>query len=93
MMVAWRDAPLLVRESKVFFPGNEMEGFMIEICDSCMKQSKKISSGRPHENLIKVDERREFNGFKEQDYLCLACKSKFTHSTNRSDLTWTLWRG
>ncbi|BBO83123.1 hypothetical protein DSCO28_36890 [Desulfosarcina ovata subsp. sediminis] len=65
----------------------------MEICDLCMKQSKKIRSGRPHENLLKLDEPRNFYGFKEQDYLCTACKSKFTHSTNKNDLTWTLWSG
>lgn len=65
----------------------------MEICDLCIKQSNKSSSGRPHENLFKVDKVRNYNGFKEQDYLCQSCKSKFTHSTNKNDLTWTLWMG
>ncbi|XPS87781.1 uncharacterized protein Dvar_57990 [Desulfosarcina variabilis str. Montpellier] len=69
----------------------------MERCALCEKQSKKVRSGRPHENLTKVDEPRLFKGktlcgFKEQDYLCLTCKSKFTHSTNKNDVTWTLWR-
>ena len=32
-------------------------------------------------------------GFEEQDYQCLVCKAKFTHSTNKNDLSWTLWQG
>jgi hypothetical protein len=70
----------------------------MEMCALCEKQSKKVRNGKPHENLIKVDKPRIFvgastNGFKEQDYLCLTCKSKFSHSTNKNDVTWTLWRG
>ena len=70
----------------------------MEICVLCEKQSKKVSTGRPHDFLIKIDEPRFFigaapRGFKEQDYLCLTCNSKFSHSTNKNDVAWTLWRG
>lgn len=70
----------------------------MEMCALCKKQSKKVRTGKPHENLIKVDEPRSFTGassygFKEQDYLCLTCSSKFSHSTNKNDVAWTLWRG
>ncbi len=68
------------------------------ICRQCEKQSKKYHSGKPHEHLIKVDELRIFKGnnhrgFEEQDYQCLTCNSKFTHSTNKNDLAWTQWVG
>ena len=68
------------------------------ICDLCDKQSKKSINGKPHEDLIKVDESRLYKGknprgFEEQDYQCLTCKSKFTQSTNKNDLAWTLWQG
>jgi hypothetical protein len=70
----------------------------MEICVLCEGQSKKTHNGKPHKNLIKVDAPRIFTGgdlggFEEQDYLCLTCNSKFSHSTNKNDLTWTLWRG
>ena len=70
----------------------------MEMCALCEKQSKKAASGKPHENLIKIDEPRIFagvypRGFKEQDYLCQICRSKFSHSTNKNDVAWTLWRG
>jgi len=70
----------------------------MDICNQCEEQSKKSSSGRPHEFLVKVDEGRIFKGkkprgFEEQDYLCLTCNAKFTQSTNKNDLAWTLWRG
>jgi len=69
-----------------------------KICDHCERQSHKHSNGKPHEYLIEVDEPRIFigkgpRGFEEQDYKCLTCESKFTRSTNRNDLAWTLWRG
>jgi len=69
----------------------------MEICLLCEELSKK-THGKPHKDLIKVDEPRIFKGgisggFIEQDYLCMACDSKFSHSTNKNDLTWTLWRG
>ncbi len=58
----------------------------MEMCVLCEKQSKKVNTGKPHENLIKVDDPRIYaggtaGGFKEQDYQCLTCKSKFSHST------------
>jgi hypothetical protein len=70
----------------------------IEICSLCEEQSKKTRNGKPHEYLIKVGEPRTFlgkppRGFEEQDYQCLKCKSKFTWSTSKTDLAWTLWRG
>jgi len=70
----------------------------MKICDLCEAQSMKERNGRPHEFLMKVDEPRIFKGskprgFEEQDYECLTCKSKFTHSTDKNGLAWTLWRG
>lgn len=70
----------------------------MDLCDLCMEQSKKTRSGKPHEYLEKVDESRIFKGsgprnFAEQDYQCLKCQSKFTWSTSKNDLSWTLWRG
>lgn len=70
---------------------------MMGICDLCEAQSKKLSNGKPHKDLIEVDEPRIFTGgaykgYKEQDYQCLTCQSKFSHSTNKNDLAWTLWR-
>ena len=70
----------------------------MEICRQCEKQSKKYRGGKPHGYLIKVDEIRIFKGnnhrgFEEQDYQCLTCNSKFTHSTNKNDLAWTQWVG
>jgi len=70
----------------------------MEICDLCKEQSKRSRNGKPHESLKKVDDARVFQGkyprgFEEQDYQCLACQSKFTWSTNKNDLAWTLWQG
>ncbi len=70
----------------------------MEMCVLCEKKKKKIRNGKPHINLIAMDEPRIYTGkapggFKEQDYLCLTCHSKFSHSTNKNDLSWTLWRG
>ncbi|MEZ4485319.1 MAG: hypothetical protein R2864_12275 [Syntrophotaleaceae bacterium] len=67
-------------------------------CELCEEQAKKSRSGKPHENLSKVDESRLFKGhnkrsFEEQDYQCLTCQARFTHSTNKNDHAWTLWRG
>lgn len=69
----------------------------MDVCSLCEEQSKKSRGGRPHEHLIKVDEHRVFTGkhprgYEEQDFLCLRCKAKFTQSTNKNDLAWTLWR-
>ena len=70
----------------------------MKICTLCEEQTKKSPNGKPHENLIKVDQCRIFNGkkprgFEEQDYQCQTCKAKFTQSTNKNDLAWTLWQG
>ena len=47
---------------------------------------------------MKIDVRRVFRGrnhrgFEEQDYQCQTCQAKFTHSTDKNDLAWTLWQG
>jgi hypothetical protein len=67
------------------------------ICSLCEEQAKKTRNGKPHEFLIKVDALRVFEGtkprgFEEQDYQCQSCMAKFTRSTARNDLAWTLWR-
>lgn len=69
----------------------------MQICALCEEQSKKTRNGKSHENLSKVDEPRVFQGkkprgFEEQDYQCLTCQAKFTHSTDKNDLAWTLWQ-
>jgi hypothetical protein len=69
----------------------------MEICALCEGQSAKSRNGKPHENLFKVNDARIFKGmgargFDEQDYMCMTCKSKFTRSTDKNDLAWTLWR-
>ena len=70
----------------------------MERCAMCKEHEKKALSGNPHQYLAKIDEPRYFKGgisrrYEEQDYQCQVCKSKFTHSTNRNDLAWTLWQG
>ncbi|ALC18215.1 hypothetical protein DSOUD_3501 [Desulfuromonas soudanensis] len=70
----------------------------MKICDLCEEQSKKTRNGKPHEYLSKVDEARIFKGdnprgFEEQDFQCLTCQAKFTRSTDKNDLAWTLWQG
>jgi hypothetical protein len=70
----------------------------MKICDLCEEQSKKTRNGKPHDHLTKVDEIRIFKGkkprgFEEQDYRCGVCESKFTQSTDKNDLAWTLWQG
>ena len=67
------------------------------VCGLCEEQSKKSRGGKPHEQLTKVDELRIFTGryplgYEEQDFQCLSCRAKFTQSTNKNDLAWTLWR-
>lgn len=69
----------------------------MKICDLCEDQSKKSRNGKPHEYLIKMGDLRIFKGqkprgFEEQDYQCLTCNERFTHSTDSNDLAWTLWR-
>lgn len=68
------------------------------ICNNCEEQGKKTRNGKPHELLTKDGTARIFKGinprgFEEQDYHCLACQAKFTHSTDKSDRPWTLWQG
>jgi len=70
----------------------------MEICALCDEQSRKTRNGKPHEFLVKIDSPRKFNGmnprgFEEQDYQCLTCKAKFTQSTDKNNLAWTLWQG
>ena len=67
-------------------------------CAMCEDQAKKTWNGKPHQYLGKADAPRLFKGaqargFAEQDYQCLVCQAKFTHSSNKNDLAWTLWRG
>jgi hypothetical protein len=68
------------------------------ICTLCDKQIKRSQSTKPHEYLRELEARRIFggakkNGFAEQDYQCLQCRAKFTHSTAKNDFGWTLWQG
>ncbi len=70
----------------------------MKICTLCEEQSKKSRTGKPHEHLTEVDAPRIFKGknpqgFEEQDYQCLECAAKFTRSTSKNDLAWTLWQG
>ena len=70
----------------------------MSICALCEEQVKKMPRSKPHDFLVEMDTCRVFKGqgargFEEQDYQCLACKARFTRSTNRNDLAWTLWRG
>ena len=67
-------------------------------CSLCQDQTKRTYRGKPHQDLIKVDEPRIFRGviprgYEEQDYKCLGCDSKFTWSTDKNDQAWTLWQG
>ena len=67
-------------------------------CPLCESQAKMSKNGRPHEQLSKSDVPRIFKGakprgFEEQDYQCQICQTKFTHSTSKNDLAWTVWRG
>jgi len=70
----------------------------MNICSLCQDQTKRTYRGKPHQNLVKIDEPRFFTGgvsrgHEEQDYQCLSCNSKFTQSTDKNDLAWTLWQG
>jgi hypothetical protein len=70
----------------------------MSICNLCEEQAKKTGRQKPHQDLLKVDEARIFKGsgprgFEEQDYQCLACRSKFTQTTDKNNLPWTLWNG
>ena len=68
------------------------------ICDQCEGLSTKSHRSKPHDMLRPLDDARIFvssgsRGYEEQDYQCLKCQSKFTHSTDKNDLPWTLWQG
>ncbi len=70
----------------------------MNLCELCEDQAKKSLNGKPHEYLVKIGTCRIFTGkkprgFEEQDYQCVACKAKFTQSSNKNDLPWTLWHG
>ncbi|MDW7644565.1 MAG: hypothetical protein SCI25_05940 [Desulfuromonadales bacterium] len=70
----------------------------MKICELCEEQAKKSRNGKPHGGLATMDAPRFFKGknpqgFEEQDYQCLTCQAKFTHSTDKNDIPWTLWRG
>ncbi len=70
----------------------------MQTCSLCQEQAKKTRRGHPHQELIKVDDVRIFRGasprgYKEQDYQCQVCNAKFTQSTGKNDLAWTLWQG
>jgi hypothetical protein len=70
----------------------------MEVCSLCQEQTKKTYRGKPHQGLIKVDAARIFSGasprgHEEQDYKCMDCESRFTQSSGKNDLAWTLWQG
>jgi len=67
-------------------------------CRLCLEQAKKARRGDAHVHLEPCGEQRLFKGmtsrgYEEQDYQCTVCQTKFTRSTNRNDLFWTLWQG
>lgn len=67
-------------------------------CHMCTEQAKKSRNGKPHQYLKKTEDVRIFKGamsrgYSEQDYQCLVCHARFTHSSSKNDLTWTLWQG
>jgi len=68
------------------------------VCDLCREQATKTRNGKPHVWLVKLGEPRIFRGrgargFEQQDYQCLHCRARFTRSSDRNDLAWTLWQG
>ena len=70
----------------------------MELCSGCADQEKKSRNGKPHELLAKNGSSRIFKGvsprgYEEQDYHCLSCHAKFTHSTDKSERAWTRWQG
>ncbi len=70
----------------------------MDTCGMCKEQANKSRRGAPHQYLVKLEEPRIFKGgnsrgYEEQDYQCQVCRSRFTRSTNRNDLVWTLWQG
>lgn len=79
-------------------PPMRQKEITMETCSLCEEQSRKTHRGKPHQWLIKIDECRVFSGagtrgHEEQDYKCLDCDSRFTWSTGKNDLSWTLWQG
>jgi hypothetical protein len=71
---------------------------MMSICEQCEAQTNKGSNSKPHDHLVKFGESRVYpgvkpRGFEEQDYQCQTCTAKFTQSSNKNDLAWTLWQG
>lgn len=67
------------------------------ICTQCEDQAKKSKRGKPHPALVELDAPRIFSGsgprgFEEQDYQCLTCQTRFTRSSDKNDLAWTLWQ-
>lgn len=67
-------------------------------CSLCEDQAKLTRNGKPHQDLDKADAPRIFKGakprgYEEQDYRCRSCQARFTYSTNKNDLAWTLWQG
>lgn len=70
----------------------------METCTLCAALAKKSPATKPHEFLVGIAEKRVFRGsqpagFAEQDYQCQRCHTTLTHSTNKNDFGWTLWRG
>jgi len=74
-----------------------MKATRMPCCYLCDKQLAKSKYGGPHEYMNQLGELRVFVsrhrlGYEEQDYQCLTCQARFTHSTNKNDLPWTLWQ-
>lgn len=66
------------------------------LCAHCKEQIDKSQRGKPHPDLIETGEARIFagsapRGYEEQDFQCQVCQAKFTWSSNRNDVAWTLW--
>ncbi len=70
----------------------------MEICDHCEKQVKKSHRAKPHDWLkpfgdVRIFKGSQSRGYEEHDYQCLTCSAKFTRSTDKNNLPWTLWQG
>jgi len=75
-----------------------MKATAMTCCDLCDKQLAKSKRGGPHGYMKNLGDKRVFVsqgrlGYEEQDYQCLTCQARFTHSTNKNDQAWTLWEG
>jgi len=75
-----------------------LEKHVMKACDLCLTLDKKSSKTKPHEFLENISATRTFNsaqpkGFVEEDFQCCKCRARLTHSTNKNDFGWTLWRG